>query len=146
MEWKQGEFTVTDRREDLDIGTIHSFLRESYWAKSIPRPIVEKAVENSLCFGLYHNSKQVGFGRAVSDRATFAYLADVFVVPAYRGRGLGKLLVSCILSHSELQGLRRWMLATLDAHGLYEQHGFVPLQKPEWFMETNDPEIYQRKV
>ena len=87
-------------------------------------------------------SKQVGFGRAVSDRATFAYLADVFVVPAYRGRGLGKLLVSCILSHPELQGLRRWMLATLDAHWLYEQHGFVPLQKPEWFMETNDSEIY----
>ena len=146
MEWKQGEFIVTDRREDLDIETIHNFLRESYWAKEIPRPIVEKAVNNSLCFGLYHNSKQVGFGRAVSYHATFAYLADVFVVPAYRGRGLGKWLVSCIIAHPELQGLRRWMLATLDAHRLYEQNGFIALRKPEWFMEINDPDIYQREV
>ena len=146
MEWKQGEFTITDNREDLDIETIHNFLRESYWAKGIPRLIVEKAVKNSLCLGLYHNSKQVGFGRAVSDQATFAYLADVFVVPAYRGRGLGKWLVSCVLAHPELQGLRRWLLATLDAHGLYEQNGFVALQKPEWFMEINDPSIYQREV
>ena len=146
MEWKQGEFIVTDRREDLDIETIHNFLRESYWAKGIPRPIVEKAVNNSLCFGLYHNSKQVGFGRAVSDHATFAYLTDVFVVPAYRGCGLGKWLVSCIIAHPELQGLRRWMLATLDAHRLYEQNGFIALRKPEWFMEINDPDIYQREV
>jgi N-acetylglutamate synthase-like GNAT family acetyltransferase len=145
MEWKQAEFTVTDRREDLDIETIHNFLRESYWAKGIPRTIVEKAVNNSLCFGLYHHSKQIGFGRAVSDRATFAYLADVFVVPAYRGRGLGKWLVSCVLAHPELQGLRRWTLATRDAHGLYEQNGFVALRKPEWFMEINDPDIYQRE-
>ena len=146
MEWKQGEFTVTDEREDLDIETIHNFLRESYWAKGIPRPIVEKAVNNSLCFGLYHNSTQIGFGRAVTDQATFAYLADVFVVPAYRGRGLGKWLVSCVLAHPELQGLRRWLLATLDAHGLYEQNGFVALRKPEWFMEINDPDIYQHDV
>jgi GNAT superfamily N-acetyltransferase len=146
MEWKQGEYTVTDRRADLDIETIHNFLRESYWAKGIPRLIVEKAVNNSLCFGLYHNSKQIGFGRAVTDQATFAYLADVFVVPAYRGRGLGKWLVSCVLAHPELQGLRRWLLATRDAHGLYEQNSFVALRKPEWFMEINDPDIYQRKV
>jgi GNAT superfamily N-acetyltransferase len=145
MEWQQGEFTVTDKREDLDIETIHNFLRESYWAKEIPMPTVEKAVHNSLCFGLYHNSKQVGFGRVVSDRATFAYLADVFVVPAYRGRGLGKWPVSCVLAHPELQGLRRWLLATRDAHGLYGQTGFVALRKPEWFMEINEPDIYQRK-
>jgi GNAT superfamily N-acetyltransferase len=146
MQWKQGEFTVTDRRADLDIETIHHFLRESYWAKGIPRPIVEKAINNSLCFGLYHNSRQIGFGRAVSDQATFAYLADVFVVPAYRGRGLGKWLVSCVLAHPELQGLRRWLLATLDAHGLYEKNGFVKLHKPERFMEINDPDIYQREA
>lgn len=143
MEWKQGEFTVTDRREDLDLETIHNFLRESYWAKGITRPIVEKAVNNSLCFGLYHNSEQVGFGRAISDYATFAYLADVFVVPAYRGRGLGKWLVSRVLAHPELQGLRRFMLATLDAHRLYEHNGFIALRKPEWFMEINDTDIYQ---
>ena len=146
MEWKQGEFIITNRREDLDIETIHNFLRESYWSKGIPKPIVEKAIDNSLCFGLYHSSKQVGFGRVVSDQATFAYLADVFVVSAYRGRGLGKWLVSCVLAHPELQGLRRWMLATLDAHGLYEQNGFVALRKPEVFMEINDPNIYQREV
>lgn len=146
MEWKQGEFTITDRREELDVETIHNFLRESYWAKGVPRSIVEKAIKHSLCFGLYHNAKQVGFARAVSDQATFAYLADVFVVPVYRERGLGKWLVSCVLAHPELQGLRRWLLATLDAHGLYEQNGFVALRKPEWFMEINDPNIYQNKV
>jgi len=146
MEWKQGEFTITDRREDLDIEVIHSFLRETYWAKGIPKTIVNKAVSNSLCFGLYHNPKQIGFGRAVTDCATFAYLADVFVVPAYRRRGLGKWLVSCVLAHPELQGLRRWMLATLDAHGLYERNGFVALRKPEWFMEISVPDIYQRGV
>jgi GNAT superfamily N-acetyltransferase len=146
MELKQGKFTVTDRHEDLDIETIHHFLHESYWAKGIPRSIVENAVNNSLCFGLYHNSIQIGFGRVVTDRATFAYLADVFVLPAYRGRGLGKWLVSCVLAHPELQGLRRWLLATLDAHPLYENNGFSALQKPERFMEINDPDIYQRKV
>jgi len=146
MEWKLGEFTVNDRREDLNIDVIHGFLRESYWAKGIPRSIVEKAVNHSLCFGLYHNSKQVGFGRALTDHATFAYLSDVFVVPAYRGRGLGKWMVSCVLAHPELQGLRRWLLATLDAHGVYEPMGFVALQKPEWFMEINVPNIYQREV
>ena len=146
MEWKRGEFTITDRSEDLDVETIHNFLRESYWAKGIPRAVVEKGINNSLCFGLYHKLKQVGFARVVSDQATFAYLADVFVMHAYRGRGLGKWLVSCVLAHPELQGLRRWLLATLDAHGLYEQNGFVPLRKPEWFMEINDPNIYQRDV
>jgi N-acetylglutamate synthase-like GNAT family acetyltransferase len=146
MEWKQGEFTITDRREDLDVETIHNFLRESYWAKGIPRPIMEKAVSNSLCFGVYHNSNQVGFGRAVTDHATFAYLADIFVVPAYQGRGLGKWLVSCILAHPELQGLRRLLLATRDANKLYQQAGFVSLRKPDWFMEINDPDIYQRVV
>jgi GNAT superfamily N-acetyltransferase len=82
----------------------------------------------------------------VSDRATFAYLADVFVVESYRGRGLGRWLVSCVLEHPELQGLRRWMLATRDAHGLYARHGFAPLRRPEWFMEINDPDIYQREA
>jgi GNAT superfamily N-acetyltransferase len=146
MEWKQGEFTITDRREDLDVEIIHNFLRESYWAKGIPRVLVEKGINNSLCFGLYRNAKQVGFGRVISDYATFAYLSDVFVVPAFRGRGLGKWLVSCVMAHPELQGLRRWLLATLDAHGLYEQNGFVALRRPDVFMEINDPDIYQREV
>lgn len=144
MEWKQSEFRITDERADLDMEIIHSFLRESYWAKGIPRPIVEKAIKNSVCFGLYHDSKQIGFARVVTDLATFAYLSDVFVIPAFRGRGLGKWLISCVLIHPELQGFRRWLLATRDAHGLYESNGFVSLPKPEWFMEINDPEIYER--
>jgi GNAT superfamily N-acetyltransferase len=143
MKWNQGEFTITDRREDLDIETIHGFLSESYWAKGIPKAIVEKSVNNALCFGLYHASRQIGFGRVITDYATFAYLADVFVVPPYRARGLAKWLVSCVRAHPKLQGLRRWMLATRDAHGLYAQNGFVSLQQPDRFMEINAPDIYQ---
>lgn len=143
MKWQQGEFTVTDCREDLDIEMIHDFLCiESYWAKRIPRATVEKSLNHSLCFGLFNARKQIGFARVVSDYATFAYLADVFVVPDFRGHGLGKWLISCILTHPELQGLRRWMLATLDAHGLYEHNGFVALRKPEWFLEIHNPNIY----
>ncbi|PIR19311.1 MAG: GNAT family N-acetyltransferase [Elusimicrobia bacterium CG11_big_fil_rev_8_21_14_0_20_64_6] len=144
MNWDREEFRVTDGRDDLDIDVIHNFLRESYWAKGVPRSIVEKSINNSLCFGLYHNASQIGFARVVSDQATFAYLADVFVLTTYRGRGLGKWLISCVLAHPELQGLRRWMLATLDAHGLYAQNGFVALAKPERFMESNVPNIYTR--
>ena len=144
MEWKQGQFTVTDRREDLDVDLIHGFLREAYWSKEIPKSIVVKALNNSVCFGLYDGSKQVGFARAVTDRATFAYLADVFVVQAYRGRGLGKWLVACVLAYPEFHGLRRWLLATLDAHGLYQQNGFSALREPNRFMEIDDPDIYQR--
>lgn len=143
MHWSQDEFTITDAQEDLDMDTIHGFLRESYWAKGVPRPIVERALANSLCFGLYQHSRQIGFGRAITDRTTFAYLADVFVLPEYRGRGLGKWLIACAQMHPELQGLRRWLLATRDAHGLYRQNGFGPLRKPEWFMEINVPDIYQ---
>lgn len=145
MEWKQGEFKITDRQEELDIETIHDFLSESYWAKGIPKAVVEKSINNSLCFGLYHDSIQIGFARAVTDYASFAYIADVFVLPDYRRRGLGKWLVSCVLEHPELQGLRRLMLATLDAHGLYEQHGFEALSNPSWFMEIHKTDIYQNE-
>jgi len=144
VEWKQGEYTITDRHEDLDIGFVHNFLLDSYWAAGISRTLVEKSIRHSRCFGLYHHSGQVGFGRVVTDLATFAYLADVFVVPAHRGRGLGKWLVTCILAHPDLQGLRRWLLATRDAHSMYSQSGFIALRKPEMFMEINDPNIYQR--
>jgi len=143
MEWTQGDFTITDRRDDLDVDVIHNFLRESYWAEGIPRALVEKSIRHSLCFGLYHAANQVGFGRVVSDRATFAYVADVFVVPAFRGRGLGKWLVSCVLAHPELQRLRRWLLATRDAHGLYQQQGFTALRRPDVFMEISDPDVYR---
>ena len=144
MKWSRNEYTVTDEHAALDIALIHDFLRGSYWAKAIPREIVTRALENSLCFGLFHNDKQIGFGRIVTDRTTFAYLADVFVIDSYRGRGLGKWLISCVLEHPELQGLRRWLLATVDAHGLYRHHGFVPLRNPERFMEINPPDLYLR--
>ena len=144
MNWQQEEFTITDDRGSLDLSLIHDFLRTSYWAKGIPKEIVVKALENSLCFGVFHQSRQVGFGRVVTDRATFAYLADVFVIEGYRGRGLGKWLVACVREHPELQGLRRWLLATADAHELYRQHGFAPLGKPDRMMEIVDPEIYLR--
>jgi len=144
MEWKRDEFRITDTRDEQDIDLIHRFLSSTYWAKQIPKDVVQRAVEHSLCFGLYQGRDQIGFGRAITDYATFAYLSDVFVLPEYQGRGLGSWLVSCILAHPELQNLRRWTLATQDAHGLYEKHGFTPLKNPGWFLEINDPEIYQR--
>ena len=144
MEWRQGEFSVTTNPEDLDIEMIHGFLSTSYWAKGIPKAIVEKAARNSLSFGMYHHGRQIGFGRAITDQATFAYLADVFILPEFRGRGLGKWFISCVLAHPELQGLRRWLLATSDAHELYRRNGFAPLKKPENFMEINILDIYQR--
>lgn len=146
MEWRQGEFSISNEHGSLDIALIHEFLRNSYWAQQIPREIVEKSLRNSLCFGVFHLDRQVGFGRVVTDRATFAYLADVFVVESHRGRGLGKWLVACVMEHPELQGLRRWLLATADAHELYRQHGFAPLGKPDRMMEIVAPEIYLRKL
>ncbi len=144
MQWLQGEFLVSDAHASLDVDVIHEFLCTSYWAKGIPRQRVETSLSNSLCFGLYHQAAQIGFARAITDRATFAYLADVFVLPAYRGRGLGKWLISCVQSHPDLKGLRRWLLATADAHDLYRSQGFSPLRNPQWFMEINDPDIYLR--
>ena len=144
MKWQQGLYTITSDQDDLDIELIHGFLSASYWAKGIPKAVVKKAIENSLAFGVYHEKNQIGFGRVITDRATFAYLADVFILPECRGRGLGKWLISCILAHPELQGLRRWLLATSDAHGLYRQLGFAPPRKPENLMEINVPDSYQR--
>ena len=135
---------VDDDPARLDMDVIHGFLAGSYWAQGIPREVVERAVRGSLCFGLYDGERQVGFARVVTDRATFAYLADVFVLEAYRGRGLSKLLVAEVLGHPSLQGLRRWMLATRDAHSLYAQYGFKPLSAPERFMEMHDPDVYRR--
>ena len=137
MNWSKAEFSVSDRIESMDVTMVHGFLTTSYWARGIDKSTVERALANSLCLGVFHNGKQIGFGRAVTDRSTFAYLADVFILEEYRGRGLGKWLVDCFLEHEELQGLRRWLLATLDAHGLYRQKGFVPLQEPQRFMEIS---------
>jgi GNAT superfamily N-acetyltransferase len=136
------EISTDPRRFDLDL--IHSFLTNSYWAEGIPRDIVQKSIENSLCFGLYDQGKQVGFARVITDRATFAYLADVFIVESHRGQGLSKRLMEAIVAHPDLQGLRRWSLITRDAHGLYEQFGFKPLPTPERWMEKHDPNVYRK--
>jgi GNAT superfamily N-acetyltransferase len=135
---------INDDRAQLDLPLIHGFLRETYWAQGIPLDTVRLAIAGSLCFGIYDGTAQVGFARVVSDHATFAYLADVFVLPSHRGRGLAKRLMQAIDAHPALQGLRRWMLATRDAHALYTQYGFRPLAAPDRFMERHDPEIYRR--
>ena len=135
-------FVNTDKSL-LDVDVIHRFLsEESYWANRRTREQTVMAIENSICFGLYDGRKQVGFCRVVSDRATFAYLGDVFVLPEYRGKGLSKMMIEAVVSHPELQGLRRWLLATKDAHGLYEHFGFAPLRFPERWMERTAPDAY----
>jgi GNAT superfamily N-acetyltransferase len=124
----------------LDVAMIHDFLaHRSYWAVGRPLEVVWRAVEHSLCFGLYEGGRQAGFARVVTDRATFAWLCDVFVLEDYRGRGLGKWLIECVVAHPALQGLRRLLLGTRDAHGLYEQYGFQPLTDPDRFMEVFRP-------
>ncbi|MGX5689227.1 GNAT family N-acetyltransferase [Arcticibacter tournemirensis] len=129
----------------LDIPLIHRYLSEqSYWAKNIPLETVERSIENSLCFGVYSESRQVGFARVITDCATFAYLADVFVLPEYRKKGLSKQLLAFIREYPALQGLRRWMLGTADAHGLYRKFDFSGLAHPERLMEISVPNIYQQ--
>jgi N-acetylglutamate synthase-like GNAT family acetyltransferase len=132
----------TDRRR-LDVALIHEFLHSSYWAKGIPRTVVEQSIQHSLCFGAFLGERQVGFARVISDFATFAYVADVFVLPEHRGRGVGKLLMRAIVEHPDLQGLRRLLLITRDAHGLYAQCGFEPLPNPENFMTIHRPDVYR---
>jgi GNAT superfamily N-acetyltransferase len=129
-------YEVTTDRSRLDIDLIHEFLSsESYWAENIPRGVVERSIENSLCFAVFEGEGQAGFARVITDYAVFAYLADVFVVPEHRGRGVSKLLMKAIREHPLLQGLRRWHLVTRDAHGLYRQFGFRELENPERHME-----------
>jgi GNAT superfamily N-acetyltransferase len=147
MEWHRGEHVVSDEPGRLDRARVWRFLaQESYWAGGIPEDTVAKALDHSLCFGLYRSGAQVGFARVVTDRATFAYLGDVYVLPELRGRGLGKWLIDCVMAHPDLQGLRRWMLVTKDAHGLYSPRGFAALKAPERHMERHDPDVYLRSA
>lgn len=141
---RRGEFLLSTDPSLIDVNAVHGFLREAYWCKGIPRGTVERAIRNSLCFSIFDGQKQVGFARIISDFATYAYLADVFVIEEYRGRGLSSWLMECIVGHPELQGLRRWTLATRDAHGLYAKYGFTPLRSPASFMERHDPEVYAK--
>ena len=134
----------TDQRR-LDAALVHRFLScHSYWARGIPAEVMQRAIRNSLCFGLYQRDLQIGFARVVTDGATFGYLADVFIVPGHRGKGLGKRLIAAVMAHPDLQGLRRFMLATRDAHGLYRQFGFTEPKNSQVLMERHDPDIYQQ--
>jgi GNAT superfamily N-acetyltransferase len=135
-------YDVSTDPERVDIDRVVEFLTvDSYWAKGRPRDVIERSFEHSLCFGVYRGREQAGFARVVTDRAVFAYLCDLFVLPEHRGHGLGKALVQAVVDHPELQGLRWLLLATYDAHGLYEQFGFEPLENPERFMAIHRPGI-----
>jgi GNAT superfamily N-acetyltransferase len=143
MEWRNEEFRINTDKERLDIEAIQRFLEEeSYWAKTRTLEQTKHAIENSLCFGVYHHNRQIGFARVVSDMATFAYLGDVFILEEFRGRGLSKWLMEAIVAHPDLQGLRRWLLATRDAHGLYAQFEFEPLRFPDRWLERTAPDAY----
>lgn len=137
-------FAISTDPARLDMAAVHHYLsEESYWARHIPYPTVAKALTNSLNFGLYDpDGHLAGFARVITDRATFAWLCDVFVLAEFRGRGLSKALVGTVLAHPDLQGLRRHLLATLNAQGLYRQHGFAPLKSPEQWLEIAHPNPY----
>jgi GNAT superfamily N-acetyltransferase len=143
MEWNKDGFEISTDPSRLQIDAIHSFLSEdSYWAQNRSREKTEIAIANSLNFGIYLDGRQIGFARVVSDFATFAYIGDVYVISEFQGRGLGSWLMEVIVSHPELQGLRRWVLATRDAHGLYEKFDFSEFRHPERWMEKTAPDAY----
>ncbi len=142
-ESRRGAFAITTDPARLDIDAIHAYLTRSYWAEGIARELVLRSIENSLCFGLFDGSRQIGFARVITDHATFAYLCDVYVLEEQRGAGFGKWLMETVMSHPDVQGLRRWLLMTRDAHGLYAQHGFSPLAKPGSAMEIARPGLYR---
>lgn len=140
------DYAISTDKLKLNIDVIHSFLTTSYWAQGILRSTVEQCIKNSLCFGAYYGDEQVGFARVISDYTTFAYLADVFVVEAHRGNGVSKMIMDEVIKHPQLQGLRRFVLGTRDAHGLYEKYGFTPLKAPDRWMEIHNPDVYVQKT
>jgi len=144
-EWRRDGYTVSTDPSRIDLDVVHGFLSTCYWAEGIPRDVVARSIEHALCFGLYLGDRQIGFARVITDRATFAYLGDVFVLDAYRGRGLGAWLMEVVHAHPELQGLRRWVLLTRDAHALYRKSGYAALAKPERYMERWAPNVYATK-
>jgi GNAT superfamily N-acetyltransferase len=139
MNWSRDTYSISDEPERLQLEVIVDCLARAYWSNQRPRTVIERSLKHSLCIGVYENETQIGFARVVSDHATFAYLADVFILESHQGHGLGKWLVQTILEHPDLQGLRRWMLATRDAHGLYAQFGFEALENPDRYMTKFDP-------
>lgn len=144
-EWRRGDYLISTERERLDWDVIHNYIsNESYWGKGRSMETVRRSVENSLPFGIYRGKRQAGFARVVTDYATFAWIADLFVLEEFRGQGLSKWLMEVVLSHPELLGFRRWVLATRDAHGLYRRFGFAELLKPERWMERRDPQTEEK--
>ncbi|MBL8309587.1 MAG: GNAT family N-acetyltransferase [Burkholderiales bacterium] len=139
-------YEVTTDSSRFDIGAIHAFLSTSYWSPGVPRSVIERAIQHSLCFAVLCDGAQVGFARMVTDRATFAYLADVYVLEAHRGRGLSTMLMDHVMQHPDLQGLRRMLLVTRDAQGLYNKYGFQSIAKPDRYMELHRPDVYARPL
>lgn len=147
MEWMKDEFTISTDKTKLSVDYIHQYLsQEAYWAANVPLDVVKRSIEGSLCFGIYHGQQQIGFARVITDQATFGYLADVFVDTAYRGRGLSKWLMEVIMQYPGLQGLRRMMLATRDAHELYKKFGFTGIDQPERLMQIVFENMYGNKL
>jgi GNAT superfamily N-acetyltransferase len=141
-EWRNGPYTISTDRARLDLDLIHRFLSQEFWdSEGIPADVFERSIEHSLCLGVYEGERQVGFARVVTDRATFAFISDDFVVESHRGRGLATWLMQCILAHPDLQRLRRIMLVTRDPR-LYSKSGFTPLKAPDTYMEIYDPDVY----
>ncbi len=137
------DYRISTNKTEMDTRAIHAYLTRSYWSSNIPIETVETAIQNSLCFALFKHTKQIGFARLISDSATFAYLCDVYILEDHRGQGLSKFLMQEIIQHPQLQGLRRMVLATRDAHSLYAQYGFKPLANPPSFMELWQPDVYK---
>lgn len=146
IEIHEGGYTVSTDRSRLDINAIHDYLsRESYWSQNIPFDIVKQSVESSIPFGVYHGQQQIGFARVITDNALFGYLADVYILTPHRGKGLSKLLMRTIMNHPVIKGLRRLLLITSDAHGLYRQFGFTEIPNPEKYMQVHIADLYTKK-
>ncbi len=144
-EWSRGDAVLTTDPGRVDLDVVHGFLAQAYWCAGIPRALVARSIEHSIPFSLFVAGRAAGFARVVSDRATVAYVGDVFVLPEHRGRRLSVWMMECVVAHPDLQGLRRWILLTRDAHGLYSRFGFTPLAAPERWMERWDREVYTRR-
>jgi GNAT superfamily N-acetyltransferase len=144
VDWERGEYSISTDKTKLDLSVIHEFLSNSYWAAGRSIGTITRSIENSIPFGVYKGERQIGFARVITDYATFAWIADVFILEAFRGQGLSKWLMDVMISHPELQGFRRWVLATKDAHELYRKFGFSELKLPERWMERHDPTTQEK--
>jgi GNAT superfamily N-acetyltransferase len=144
LEQVRGDYLISSDPARLDLVAIHRYLTAAYWSQGLPMDVLERAVAGSLCFGLYYRTDQIGFARVITDAATFAYLCDVYILEPHRNRGLARWLMEVVTSHASLQGLRRFVLVTRDAHGLYAKFGFRPLAQPDRYMELHRPDVYRK--